>query len=286
MQEESIDALLPVEMAKKAEAVGVAKANMGVVKTLTLAVLAGSFIALGAVFATTVTAGSTLSYGITKLMGGLVFSLGLVLVIVGGAELFTGNNLIIMAWANKKIATKQVLKNWTLVYIGNFVGAISMVILMLASGQYLFAGGVIGSNILAIATAKCELGFMQSVVLGILCNVLVCLAVWLCFSAKSITGKVVAIIFPISAFVAAGFEHSVANMYFIPLGILLKQWANPEFWTLLNTSAQNYPSLTWERFFIGNLLPVTIGNIIGGAVLVGLVYWFVFLKPTQQASAS
>ncbi|OWY23611.1 formate transporter FocA [Sphingobacteriales bacterium UPWRP_1] len=282
MQEEMIDSLLPSEMAKKAEQVGVAKANMPFAKTFMLSVLAGSFIALGAVFSTTVTAGSTLPFGVTKLLGGLVFSLGLVLVIAGGAELFTGNNLIIMAWANHKIKTIQVLKNWTLVYAGNLIGAFSMVALMYLSGQYAFGNGVVGANMLAIAKAKCELGFVQAVALGILCNILVCLAVWLSFSARSLTGKIAAIVYPITAFVAAGFEHSIANMYFIPMGILLKQQADADFWTRINNTAQNYTSLTWERFLTGNLLPVTIGNIIGGAVLVGLVYWFVFLKPQQQ----
>ncbi|OWY23156.1 formate transporter FocA [Sphingobacteriales bacterium UPWRP_1] len=282
MQEEMIDSLLPAEMAKKAEQVGVAKANMPFVKTLMLSVLAGSFIALGAVFSTTVTAGSTLPFGVTKLLGGLVFSLGLVLVIAGGAELFTGNNLIIMAWANHKIKTAQVLKNWALVYIGNLAGAFSMVALMYLSGQYAFGNGVVGANMLAIAKAKCELGFVQAIALGILCNILVCLAVWLSFSARSLTGKIAAIVYPITAFVAAGFEHSIANMYFIPMGILLKQHADADFWTHINATAQNYTSLNWERFITGNLLPVTIGNIMGGAVLVGLVYWFVFLKPQQQ----
>lgn len=247
-----------------------------------LSVLAGSFIALGAVFSTTVTAGSTLPYGVTKLLGGLVFSLGLVLVIAGGAELFTGNNLIIMAWANHKIKTVQVLKNWALVYVGNLFGSFAMVALMYLSGQYAFGNGVVGANMLAIANAKCGLGFVQATALGILCNILVCLAVWLSFSARSLTGKIAAIVYPITAFVAAGFEHSIANMYFIPMGILLKHQAGADFWAHINATAQNYPSLTWERFVTGNLLPVTLGNIIGGAVLVGLVYWFVFLKPQQQ----
>ncbi len=281
--EQVLDSLLPAEMAKKAESVGVVKGNMGITKTLTLALLAGAFIALGAVFSTTVTAGSTLPFGVTKLLAGLVFSLGLILVVVGGAELFTGNNLIIMAWASKRLSTKQVLKNWGLVYIGNFAGAFSMVILMLLSEQYKFGNGAIGANMLAIANAKCQLHFVQAIALGILCNILVCLAVWLCFSATSITGKIAGILFPISAFVAAGFEHSVANMYFIPAGILLKEWASPDFWLQINATPLSFTDLNWTYFFVNNLLPVTIGNIIGGAVLVGLVYWFVFLKPERQS---
>jgi formate/nitrite transporter len=223
-----------------------------------------------------------MSYGMTRFWGGFVFSLGLILVIVGSAELFTGNNLIVMAWASGKVNTLQILRNWLLVFSGNMFGAISIAGLMFASGQYLFGGGAVGANALAIAKVKCELGFMQAIVLGILCNVLVCLAVWLCFSAQTVTGKILSIIFPISAFVAAGFEHSVANMYYIPIGILLKNYANPAFWGLINSSADNFQSVTWQNFIVNNLLPVTIGNIIGGAVLVGLVYWFVFLRETKR----
>lgn len=272
------DSLLPPEMARKAEDIGASKAHMGIIETLALSVLAGAFIAFGALFSTVVTAGSTMVFGVTKLLGGIAFSLGLILVVVGGAELFTGNNLMIMAWANKKIKTIHVLKNWAFVYAGNMFGAVSIVILILLSGHYLFGGGITGLNMLTIAKAKCELGFPQAIALGVLCNILVCLAIWLCFSAKSVHGKILAIVFPITAFVAAGFEHSVANMYFIPMGILLKEWGDPELWNLIHSSAEHYESLTWSNFFIKNLLPVTIGNIIGGAVFVGLAYLFIYLR--------
>ncbi len=280
--EQVLDSLLPAEMAKKAESVGVVKGNMGLTKTLTLALLAGAFIALGAVFSTTVTAGSTLPFGVTKLLAGLVFSLGLILVVVGGAELFTGNNLIIMAWA-KRLSTNRCSKteDWSISAISRVLSRWSL--LMLLSEQYKFGNGAIGANMLAIANAKCQLHFIQAIALGILCNILVCLAVWLCFSATSITGKIAGILFPISAFVAAGFEHSVANMYFIPAGILLKEWASPDFWLQINATPLSFTDLNWTYFFVNNLLPVTIGNIIGGAVLVGLVYWFVFLKPERQS---
>jgi formate transporter len=278
MNIKNVDSLLPSEMALHAESVGVSKANMSVSKTLVLAMLAGAFIAFGSIFFTTVTAGSTMSYGITRLIGGLSFSLGLVLVIVGGAELFTGNSLIIMAWANKKINTSQLLKNWILVYIGNMTGALFIVVLMFFSRQYSFASGAVGMNMLNIAKAKCELDFAQAIVLGILCNILVCLAVWLCFSSRSISGKIASIIFPITAFVASGFEHSIANMYFIPEAILVLNNGDEKFLALVNTSGQNYESVSWSNYLLDNLLPVTMGNIIGGAVLVGLVYWFVFLR--------
>ncbi len=282
MVNESVDFLLPPEMALQAETVGVNKARMSAVRTLVLAMLAGAFIALGSVFFTTVTAGSTLPPGITRLVGGVAFSLGLILVIIGGAELFTGNNLIIMAWANKKVSTLAVLRNWLFVFTGNMVGALGVAVLLFFSRQYLFAQGAVGQNILNIARAKCQLQFGQAVALGILCNVLVCLAVWLCFSVRSSTGKVLCILFPITAFVTCGFEHSIANMYFIPVAIAVKDYGDPALFTLINATPQDYSMVTWSNFLLVNLLPVTIGNIIGGAGLVGMVYWFVYLRKTGE----
>ena len=270
----SLDALLPPGMAEKAENVGVAKAKLGFWQMFSLAVLAGAFIAMGSVFATTVTTvGSEAApFGFTRLAGGLVFSLGLILVIVAGAELFTGNNLIVMAWAGGKVSTSRLLRNWAIVYAGNFVGSILTAWMIFLSGQYRFGNGDVGLNALNIAQAKVNLGFGQAIVLGIFCNALVCLAVWLCMSARTVTDKILAIIFPITAFVAAGFEHSIANMYFIPVGLFIKAGANLDF------VAAEYASLTWGKFFLANLLPVTIGNIIGGAGMVGLVYWFIYLR--------
>ncbi|RME69922.1 MAG: formate transporter FocA [Chloroflexi bacterium] len=275
-----LDAFIPPEMAAKAEEIGVKKATIGWRNTLMLAVLAGAFIALGAVFATTVAtgAGGVLPFGVTKLLVGLVFCLGLILVVVAGAELFTGNNLIIMAWADRRITTFQVLRNWALVYVGNFIGSILTVVLMFLSKQYTFGGGAVGLTALNIAHGKTSLDFVQAIALGIMCNALVCLAVWLCFSARTTTDKILSIIFPISAFVAAGFEHSVANMYFIPMGLFIKMFAPASFWQAIGKSAADYANLTWGNFFFANLLPVTIGNIIGGAVMVGLVYWFIYIR--------
>lgn len=279
--DEKIDALLPSDVAEKVEEVGMAKAKMDFTKTFMLALLAGSFIGFGAIFATTVTADSNLSFGLTKLIGGLAFSLGLILVIVAGAELFTGNNLISMAWASGKIKTSAVIRNWVIVYLGNMVGALFLACLMMFAEQYRFSNGAVGLNALNIAEAKCNLGFFQAISLGILCNILVCLAVWLCFGARSIADKILAVIFPITAFVAAGFEHSVANMYFIPKGLFIKTFAKEEFWTSIEKVPADFQHLTWSNFLIYNLLPVTIGNIIGGAVLVGLVYWFIFLRKNK-----
>ncbi len=274
------DALLPAEMAEKAEAIGVAKAGLNPISTLALAILAGAFIALGAVFATTVASGAAgvLPPGVIRLLSGVAFSLGLILVVVGGAELFTGNNLIIMAWASRKLGHAALLKNWALVYTGNFIGAIGTVLLVFFSEQYMFDGGAIGAVALATATHKVGLGFAQAVLLGILANGLVCLAVWLSFSARTTTDRILSVIFPITAFVAAGFEHSIANMYFVPLGILIRSLAPGSFWLAIEADPARYDVLTWSDFFLDNLLPVTIGNIIGGAVLVGATYWFVYLR--------
>ena len=275
-----IDALLPPEMARRAEYLGVRKAEAPLLATFTLAVLAGAFIALGAVFATTVAAGasSVLPYGVVRLLSGLVFSVGLVLVIVGGAELFTGNNLIVMAWAGRKVSTGGLLRNWVVVYAGNFVGAIGTAVFVFLSRQYTFGGGSVGAGALATAASKIGFGFGQAVGLGILCNALVCLAVWLTYSARSTVDKIAAIILPIAAFVAAGFEHSIANMYFIPIGLIIQR-ADPAFTA---ASGVDVTGLSWESFLVANLLPVTIGNVIGGAVLVAATYWFVFLRTSES----
>ncbi|HSM55916.1 MAG TPA: formate transporter FocA [Candidatus Sulfomarinibacteraceae bacterium] len=278
----SIDALVPKQMAAKMEDVGVAKVGLGPLRMFALAILAGAFIALGAIFATTATtgAGGAVPFGITKVLGGLVFSLGLILVVGAGAELFTGNNLIVMAWASGKVSTGRLLRNWSIVYAGNFVGSILTAVMMFFSGQFTFAGGALGLNALAIADGKVHYTFVQALVLGIFCNALVCLAVWLAIGARSATDKILSIIFPISAFVAAGFEHSVANMYFIPIGLLIKGGANEAFWSAVGRTPADFAGLTWGSFFINNLLPVTIGNIIGGGLMVGLVYWFIYLRPS------
>ena len=278
-----LDAFIPREMAEKAEDVGVKKATMGLRNTFFLAIMAGQFIALGAIFATTVATGASgqLSFGITKLLTGLVFCLGLILVIVAGAELFTGNNLIVMAQANGRISAFQVLRNWIIVYAGNFVGAVATVVLIFMTKQYTFANGGIGLTALNIANSKCSLDFFQAIALGIMCNSLVCLAVWLCFSARTTTDKILSIIFPITAFVAAGFEHSVANMYFIPIGLLIKLGAPASFWQVIGKTAADYPNLTLENFLLANLVPVTIGNIIGGSLMVGLVYWFIYIRKSK-----
>ena len=239
---QKFDALVPAAMAEKAEELGRHKAEMDSVTVFMLAALAGAFIAFGAVFATVVSTGGT-SYGVTRLLSGVVFSLGLILVVVGGAELFTGNNLIVMAWASGKVSTSKLVRNWAVVYVGNMVGSIIIVVLVFGSGQYLFANGAVGEKMLSIASSKASLGFGQAICLGILCNVLVCLAVWLAFSARSTTDRILAVVPPVAAFVAAGFEHSVANMYFLPIGLLVKSFAPAAFWESISSSSGDWSSL-------------------------------------------
>lgn len=277
--ERGLDALLPAEIAIKAENVGVQKVRLETTRLIVLAVLAGAFIALGAMFATTVLAGAdgALPFGVSRLLAGLVFSLGLILVVVGGAELFTGNTLMVMALAARKITLAEMLRAWAVVYLGNFVGALGTAVLVVLSGQYLSAEGEVAEVALGLAVAKVSLPFNRALFLGVLCNVLVCLAVWLSLGARGTADKVLAVLFPVSAFVAAGFEHSVANMYLVPLGILIEAWAPAELWSQVSIAASDLALLSWSNFF-WSLVPVTIGNVIGGGVLVGAVYWFVYLR--------
>ncbi len=269
-----VDALPPAEIAQRAAAMGVRKANMSVITTLIQAVIAGGFISVGALFATiAVTSTDPLPYGVGRLLFGLVFSLGLILVVLAGAELFTGNILIVIAWASRKVSLRALIRNWTLVYIGNLIGSLVTAALVFMGEQYTFGGGAVGHTALNIATSKVQLGFVQALALGILCNALVCIAVWLTLGAHTTTDKILAILFPITAFVAAGFEHSVANMYFIPIGLLIKTF-DPAF---AASTGINLDPLTLSGF-IQNMIPVTIGNIIGGMVMVGAVYWFLYLR--------
>lgn len=281
MEHFDIDAYVPAQMAVRVEKAGVAKANLDFFSAFTLSMMAGLFIGLGAVFFTYVIHDSTLSVGLTKLIGGLVFSLGLILVIITGAELFTGNTLIVMAFVSRKITFQQLLRNWTIVFFGNLVGALIVVFLIFLSGQWISGGAAVGVKALMIANGKVNLTFWQAISKGILCNILVCLAVYLCFSGRSVTDKILAIIFPITAFVALGFEHSIANMYFIPVGLLLKH--SPQVLAAtqdLLGSTPDLSRLTIFGFILYNLLPVTIGNIIGGTFFIGIAHWLLFLRPS------
>lgn len=291
----SLDALMPKDMAARAENAGIVKAQLGTYRMLALAILAGAFIAMGANFATTVWAGmgkvtvnsgngiaftTAVPYGLQRLVGGLVFATGLIMVIVGGSELFTGNCLIPMAWASHKVTTRDMLRNWIVVYFGNFVGSVVTAYLVFLGKQHTFGGGAVGFTVLNIGIAKTSLEFVQCLFLAILCNALVCMAVWLCFSARSNTDKILCILPPISAFVACGFEHCVANMYFIPSALFIKDFDPAFFASVASSFKDNGAILTWGNFLWRNLLPATVGNIIGGTLMVGGMYWFIYLRPS------
>lgn len=254
----AFNAYTPSQIAQRVDQAAVAKASQPLRQTFTLAVLAGAFIAIGALFYTLAITGSTFGFGPSRIIGGMAFSLGLVLVMVGGAELFTGNNLIVMAWADRKISLRQLLRNWSIVYFGNFVGALGTAMLVVFAGVFDLAEGAVGETAFLIARAKLELTPAEAFFRGILCNVLVCLAVWLCFAARSVTDKIFAVILPITAFVGLGFEHSVANMYVIPVAMM----------------SGGINLLIPDFLFI--LAIVTCGNIVGGGGLVAFVYWLVY----------
>jgi len=262
------DAFSPTEIAARVETIGVAKARLPLLSMLMLSVLAGAFIGLGALYFVLVKSDPSLGFAASQVLGGVAFSLGLILVVVAGAELFTGNNLLAMAWADGKISTLDLLRNWAIVCGGNFIGAAGLALLVFLSRHPEMNNGAIAQEYLAISIAKVAMPFWTAFFKGILCNVLVCMAVWMALAGRSVIDKAVAIVFPISAFVAAGFEHSVANMYIIPLAMLLQTFEN-------NGVTAN--TVTWVGFF-SNLVPVILGNIIGGSVLVGLVYHVIYRR--------
>lgn len=274
----NLQALLPPAMALACEEAGVAKSRRDTVTLFVLGVLAGAFIAFGAIFMTVVLTGSVeLPWGLARLLAGLVFSLGLILVIVGGAELFTGDSLMVVAYASGRISLAALLRAWFIVYAGNICGALATAALIFLAGHYEFAGGALGKTALAIASAKAALPTVQLFLLAVLCNVLVCLAVWMSFGARSVTDKVMVIVPPVAAFVAAGFEHSIANLYLLPYGLAIKAWATPQFWQGIGETAASYPALTAANV-LHNIAVSTIGNLVGGSLMVGVVYWFIYLR--------
>ncbi len=275
----NVDSLPPQEMATACENAGAKKAGRDSVTLLVLGILAGAFIALGAMFMTITATGATdLPFGIAKLLNGLVFSLGLILVIVGGAELFTGDALMVVAWASKRITLRALLRAWGIVYAGNVVGAVGTAALVFLSGQYTQSGGAVGQTALAIANAKASIPTIQLFFLALLCNVLVCLAVWMSLSARSVTGKVAVIVLPVAAFVAAGFEHSIANLYFLPFALFVQAAASVEFWSSIGQAPSTYGALTIGAT-VHNIGIATIGNLVGGSLFVGAVYWLIYLRP-------
>lgn len=263
----------PREIAQRVQSVGEIKARLPMLSMVALAVLAGAFIAFGAIYFTVITADPGIGFAFSRLLGGLTFSLGLILVVIAGAELFTGNNLMVMAWVSRRISMGLLLRNLSVVYVGNLLGAFGMAVLVVLSGHASSgdSGAMIGERAVAIAEAKAALSFSEAFFRGILCNVLVCLAVWLAMGARSVSGKILAIVFPVSAFVAAGFEHCVANMYFLPVGLLLAE---------ATSGAEGGVTLGWF-VMVKNLVPVTLGNLVGGAGLVGLVYYVIYIRPGE-----
>lgn len=258
-----LEAYAPKEIAARVSELGVAKARLPPLSLALLGVLAGAFIGLGAMMSTLVASDATLGFAVSRLLGGLVFSLGLMLVVVAGAELFTGNNLLVMAWAGGRIGTGELLRHWALVCAANLVGAAGLALLVWLSGHGALQQGEVGRTVVRIATAKAQLPLAEAIFRGVLCNVLVCMAVWMALAGRSVTDKLLAIVFPITAFVAAGFEHSIANLYFFPLALLL-----------------GAPLAAGD--IAGSLLAVIAGNLVGGSVLVALVYWVIYLRPASR----
>jgi formate transporter len=264
----NLQAYSPAEIKEAVEKVGVKKANLPFLASFMLAIVAGGSVGFGALYYTIVASDAELSFATIRVLGGLVFSLGLALVLVGGAELFTGNNLIVMAWASGRVSTGTMLRNWTIVWFGNLIGSLGLIVLVFFSHHLDMNDGRIGLSILNTAAGKIRPDMVTLFFKGILCNVLVCGAVWLAYAGRSVTDKIVALILPVSAFIAAGFEHCVANMYFLPLAWLLVQTGHVP--ANFDVSPITIPGI------IHNLVPVTLGNIVGGAGFVGAVYWAIY----------
>jgi len=278
--ENKIDELLPHQITEKADNIAYTKATKAFLSSFYLAITAGMFISLAFVFYITVTTGTeNVAWGIQKLIGGLAFSMGLLLVVVVGGELFTSSTLTLIAKASRRITTAQMLKNWSVVYLGNFVGATFLVFLIFLSGLYLSDHGQWGLNALLTAQHKLHHTYTQAIALGMLCNIMVCLAIWMAFGARTITDKMFAVLLPVAMFVSSGFEHSIANMFMVPTGILIQHFAPLEFWQEIGRTPAEFADLTISSFVTDNLIPVTIGNIIGGGVIVGLMHWMIYLRP-------
>ncbi len=274
-----VDALMPQQMAQLAERVGVKKAEQDWHRLLALSTLAGAFVAFGATFAAAVTAGAETSpAGLVLLAGGLAFTLAYVLAIVGGAELFTTNNLMVMAWAHGRLSLRRLVRAWGIVFIGNLIGAVSMATLLILSGRHEEIGGGLGEKILSSAHQINGLSLHEALLLGVLGNSLLCLGVWLTYSARSTVDRILALTPPVAAFYVLGLEHAIAVMFYLPCATLISLLAAPEFWAVVEYD----PLLVSPAEFLRVLLPVTVGNVLGGGALVALVYWFVYLRPERQ----
>ena len=285
--ENKIDELLPHQITAKADEIAYGKATKAFLSAFYLAITAGMFISLAFVFYITVTTGlDDVAWGIKKLLGGLAFSMGLLLVVVVGGELFTSSTLTLISRASHRITTMQMLKNWVIVYVGNYVGATFSVFLIFVAGLYMSDNGQWGLNALVTAQHKLHHSFIQAIALGMLCNIMVCLAIWMAFGAQTVTDKMFAVLLPVAMFVSSGFEHSIANMFMVPTGIMIQHFAPMEFWLSIGQSASDFSDLTAYNFIFHNLIPVTIGNIIGGGVIVGLMHWMIYLRPNKAKKIS
>ncbi len=273
------DAYAPPKIDTRIDNLAISKARLSFSQTFMLSIVAGVYLGIGAQFATFVISDSNLHYGLTSFIEGIVYSLGFILAVIAGSEVFTGNCLIIMGYVSRRITTRELLNNWIISYIGNFVGSLTMVFWMYKTHQWEFFHHAVGAKALLIAHKKVNLSFTAAFVRGVLCNAIICLAVWLCFSGRSTADKIISIIFPIGGFVTSGFEQCVSNMYFIPIGIVLRK--HPDVVAMAEKMAGktlDLSQLTWKGFFINNLMPVTLGNIVGGVILVGIIFWFLYLR--------
>ncbi|MFV0575153.1 MAG: formate transporter FocA [Vibrio sp.] len=279
MNSNQFESLLPPDMAKKAAEAGVYKVNKPLFNTLLLAITAGMQIGIAFIFYTTVTSGTeNIAPGLSHFVGGIAFSLGLILVVVTGSELFTSSTLIVVAKATGLVTWAQLIKNWALVYVGNFIGCMVLVGIMLVAQQYMSDNGEIGINAMHIAQHKMHHSFASAVALGVMANLLVCIAVWMTYAGRTLTDKMLILILPVAMFVSSGFEHSIANMFQIPFAIGIRDFAPAEFWQMTGTTAAQFADLNMMDFVMHNLIPVTIGNIIGGAVFVGIGFWSIYLR--------
>lgn len=279
----TVDAVMPQDMAKYAEWAGAKKAEQDGLSLLALAALAGAYIAFGATFAAAVTAGygDALPVGLGNLFGGLAFCLAYVLAIVGGAELFTTNVLMVMAWAHGRLPTLRLLRAWGIVFVGNFLGAVITGGLLILAGQHAESGGAVGASLLASAERLDGLGPVDALLLGMLGNTLLCLGVWLTYSARTTTDRILALTPPVAAFYALGLEHAIAVMFYLPCAAFIGLLAEPGFWSTIGRT----PLDSGVGDMLAVLLPVTVGNILGGGVLVALMYWFIYLRPGRHGRA-
>jgi formate/nitrite transporter len=274
--------LTPKEIVESAVTVSVNKANTIWWKQILLAVMAGMFVGLAGNGAS-ISAYSASSAGMAKMLSGVLFGAGLIMVLLAGAELFTGNSLMIIGVMEKKITVAAMLKNWVFVYLGNFIGGVGLSYLISETTQLNMDKGALGAYAINAALGKCTMDFKSAFIMGIFCNVLVCIAVWISWGGKDIVSKVIGLYFPIWLFVTSGYEHCVANMYFIPVGLFAKKndLCVSAAMDKYGITAEQLQNLSWSNFFVDNLVPVTLGNIVGGMVVVGLVYWLVYLKKSK-----